>query len=133
MPHEVSVREPETLVQVIWRDLVTADDLMEYEREYFGSSRLASYHHLVDFRDCELDVGFNEMIMLASHATPTGQAPYLGARTAVLVRGEAQFERAEFYQHARHQVCDRGVREVCVFYEADDAYTWVAEATVISL
>jgi len=131
MPNTVSIDQDSLLIQLTWTDIVSVEELMEYERAYWQGNLLLGYNHCVDFRQCLLDIEFSELFALAAQTTPSGQANYKGARTALIVADDVQEELAEFYREARHQVCDPAIREVRVFRELDLAMDWIAEAVVV--
>ena len=130
MPFSVRVNmDRETITLVCWGD-ITVDDLMEYERRYWGGTEHEGWHHIIDLQLAELKISLDEGLMLATHATPVDLDAYAGARSALVVADEDQQFLAESYKDARHSMCAPKVREVGVFYDTEMAKSWIAESPV---
>lgn len=133
MPLSASVDDENKMVHLIASGIVNGYDLMEYEREYWIGDQHLGYHHCVDLRQALLDVEFAELLILATHAAPSDDTPYTGARTALIVGGKTQTEQAEFYLEARHQICPPFIRELAIFEDTDAARDWALAATATIL
>lgn len=130
MPISVRVNtDNETITLVCW-GRISIDDMMEYERRFWGSSDHEGWHHIVDLQLAELDISLDEGLMLATHATPVDLNAYAGARSAMVVADEEQQFLVESYRDARHVMCPPEVREVGVFFDMEAAKRWIAEATL---
>jgi len=82
MPFSVHVNHPNsTITLVCWGD-ITIDDMMEYERRYWAGPEHEGYHHIVDLQVANVQIDYNEGLMLATHATPGDPNAYRGARSA---------------------------------------------------
>lgn len=128
MPYSVRINEASKTITLACWSTITIDDLMEYERTYWGDSDHVGYHHIVDTQLAEVNVSLDEGLMLATHATPTNLKAYSGARSAMVVADDEQEILLLAYRDARHAMCDPAVREVCVFRDLEDAKHWVNEA-----
>lgn len=128
----VAVDHDKNIVDVKCNDVVCAQDLMDYEREYWVGEVHQGYHHCLDLRECLLDIEFAELFMLASHAVPKEANSYTGARTAILVADTLQEELATFYRDARHEFCPPEVREVAVFEDEARAHEWLNMGTLVT-
>ncbi len=130
MPFSVRVNiDTETITLVCW-GAITIDDLMEYERRYWGGTEHEGWHHIVDLQLAELRISMDEGLMLATHATPTDLDAYSGACSALVVADEEQQFLAESYRDARHVMCNPEIREVAVFFDTEAAKTWIAAANL---
>lgn len=131
MPFSVRVNmDSETITLVCWGE-ITVDDLMEYERRYWGGKEHEGWHHIVDLQLAELRISLDEGLMLATHATPTDLDAYAGARSALVVADDEQQFLAESYRDARHAMCEPSIREVGVFFDTEAAKRWTAESQVV--
>lgn len=131
MPFSVRVnRDKETVTLVCWGRL-TIDDMMEYERRYWGGPEHEGWHHIVDLQLAELGISLDEGLMLATHATPTNPGAYRGARSAMVVADAEQQFLAELYRDARHAMCPPVMREVAVFFDMEMAKHWVGGSEIV--
>jgi hypothetical protein len=130
MPFSVRVNEPKnTITLVCWGD-ISVDDMMEYERRYWGGTEHEGFHHVVDLQVASLNIDLNEGLMLATHATPADLNAYAGARSAIVVADEDTRFLAEAYRDARHLMCNPKIREVAVFLDMEEARAWINESVV---
>jgi len=130
MPFSIRVNEPKnTITLVCWGD-VTIEEMMEYERRYWGGTEHEGFHHIVDLQVANLKIDVNEGLMLATHATPADPDAYRGARSAMVVGNEDQRFLVELYRDARHSMCRPEIREVGVFEDIEEAKAWV-DASVV--
>ena len=131
MPFSVRVNAGTRVVTLVcWGD-ITVDDLMEYERRFWGGSEHTGFHHVVDLQVATMKIGLDEGLMLATHATPIDLDAYSGARSAIIVNSEDQQILAEAYRDARHVMCSPKVREIGVFLDPDEAKLWIEASTVV--
>lgn len=131
MPYSVRVNHlKHTITLVCWGD-ITIDDMMEYERRYWAGTEHEGYHHIVDLQVANLNIDFNEGLMLATHATPGDLDAYAGARSAMVVGNEDQRFLVEAYREARHAMCSPKIREVGVFEDMEKARAWVDAGVVV--
>lgn len=130
MPFSVRVNAQESTITLVCWGAITIDDMMEYERRYWGGTEHEGFHHVVDLQVAQLNIDLNEGLMLATHATPGDLDAYRGARSAIVVGDEEQAWLAEAYREARHAMCDPAIREVRVFEDMDKARVWLKESVV---
>lgn len=133
MPLDVNVDKDAMVVQLTCTGTMVASDLMDYEREFWIGDEHLGFHHLVDFRGCELRIEYADILVLATHASPTEDSPYMCARSAFIGGGEDQLEKLDFFKHARHQICEPAIREVGVFDDLREGREWLTAASVILL
>lgn len=68
MPISVQVNHAKnTITLVCWGD-ITIEDMMDYERRYWGGPEHEGYHHIVDLQVANVKIDLNEGLMLATHA-----------------------------------------------------------------
>tara|TARA_R110002072_G_scaffold36524_3_gene107514 strand:- start:87 stop:500 length:414 start_codon:yes stop_codon:yes gene_type:complete len=130
MPFSVRVNSPKSTITLVCWGEITVDDLMEYERLYWEGPEHEGFHHIVDLQLAQLNIGLDEGLMLATHATPTDLNAYSGARSAMVAADEDQQFLLEAYREARHAMCSPSIREVAVFVDFELAKTWVDESVV---
>lgn len=130
MPFSVRVNPQKSTITLLCWGAITVDDLMEYERLYWEGPDHEGFHHIVDLQLANLDIGLDEGMMLATHATPTDLNAYAGARSAMVVGDEDQHFLLEAYKEARHSMCSSTIREIGVFTDLDVAKTWIDESVV---
>jgi len=130
MPVCVEVDIEDQVVYLTCTGDITAEDLMEYEREYWAGPSHEGFHHYVDFCDCALNLDYSEVLMLATHAAPPDPSAYKGAKTALVVADEEQQQIVQFYKEARHSLCSPDIREIGVFLDPDEADLWVLNSTI---
>ena len=121
-----------TIVHLLCSDIVSTQELMDYEREKVDED-YRGFHCFADFRECLLDMEYSELLVLAVHAGSASSSPNYGARTAILVADTMQAEMMEFYREAHHEVCDPQVREIAIFRELEDANAWVMDRSPVRL
>lgn len=125
----VNIDKDNSIIHVHASSIVDAEMLAAHERHYWSNNEFDGWHHLVDFRQCLLDISHSELFTLATHSVPTN-VNYTGARTAVVVADGVQEELVEFYQEARHEICPPSIREVAIFECDQRAQRWLTDATV---
>ena len=131
MPYSVRVNTPAQIITLVcWGD-ITIDDMMEYERRYWGGPEHLGFHHIIDLQVARLKIDFNEGLMLATHATPSDPDAYRGARSAIVVSDDETEILAMAYRDARHAMCAPEIREICVFSDMDEAKAWVDASLVV--
>lgn len=131
MPYSVRVNEfSKTITLVCW-STITIDDLMEYERTFWGGPDHIGYHHIVDCQLSQINVTLEEGLMLATHATPTDLKAYSGARSAMVAADDEQEILLLAYRDARHAMCAREIREIKVFRDLEAAKAWIQAAELI--
>lgn len=131
MPYSVRLNEPaKTITLVCWGD-ITIDDMMEYERRYWGGPEHLGFHHIIDLQIASLKIDFNEGLMLATHATPSDPDAYRGARSAIVVSDDETEILATAYRDARHAMCQPEIREIGVFHTMEEAKSWIAASQVV--
>lgn len=130
MPFSVRVNKPrKTITLVCWGN-INVDDMMEYERRYWGGPEHEGFHHIVDLQVAKLCIDFNQGLMLATHATPSNPDAYSGARSALVVGDEDTRILCEAYRDARHAMCHPSIREIGVFEDIEKAKAWIDESVV---
>ena len=131
MPYSARVNhQTRTITLVCWDD-ITIDDMMEYERRYWGGPEHEGFHHVIDLLFAKLAIDLNEGLMLATHATPSDPNAYRGARSAIVVADEETEILALAYRDARHSMCSPATREIEVFSRLDDAVAWIEDSQVV--
>ncbi len=131
MPYSVRVNEQQrTITLVCWGD-ISVDEMMEYERRYWGGSEHEGFHHIIDLQVARLNFDLNDGLMLVTHATPTDPEAYRGARSAIVVGDEETEILTIMYRDARHTMCSPEIREVAVFHDIDEAKSWVDASQVV--
>ncbi|HKI73884.1 MAG TPA: hypothetical protein VJ998_04540 [Pseudomonadales bacterium] len=131
MPFSVRVNEAKNIVTLVcWGD-ISVDDMMEYERRYWGGPEHEGFHHIVDLQVANLKIDYNQGLMLATHATPANLDAYKGARSALVVGNEETEIMCEAYRDARHAMCHPSIREIGVFQDMEQARLWLEESAVI--
>ena len=130
MPYSVRVNVAKSTITLACWGEITVDDLMEYERLYWEGPSHEGFHHIVDLQLAHLNIGLDEGMMLATHATPVDLHAYSGARSAMVAGNEEQQFLLEAYREARHAMCSPAIREIKVFEDAELAKEWVAESVV---
>lgn len=128
MAFEVEVIKAEKLVRLTCVGDITLSDFIEYLRDFWIGPHNKGFHHLVDLRESNIKFDFGDILSLAAQARPANDLRYSNARTSLVVSSEDQYDRCEFFKHARHQVCNPFIREVEVFYDIDAAEHWLREA-----
>lgn len=131
MPYSVRVNEPTKTITLSCWSTITIDHMMEYERTYWGGPEHVGFHHIVDLQLAQLNIDFDEGLMLATHATPTDLKAYSGARSAMVAADDEQEILLIAYRDARHAMCASEIREVKVFRDLEDAKAWVKEANLV--
>jgi hypothetical protein len=133
MPFSIRVNAPQKTITLLCWSTITIDDLMEYERSYWGGTEHEGFHHIVDLQLADIQVSLEEGLMLATHATPVNLNAYSGARSAMVIDGDEQEILLLAYRDARHMMCSSLIREVQVFDNIEKAKGWIDEATLIHL
>mgnify|MGYP005631042219 CR=1 FL=1 len=128
MPFSVSVNKDAQIITLICWSEITVDHFMEYERRYWGGTEHEGFHHIVDLQLADLNIGLDEGLMLATHATPANLDAYSGAKSAIVVQDEDQQFLALAYRDARHAMCNPSIREIGVFLDKEEARTWLEES-----
>ena len=130
MPYSVRVNElNRTITLVCWGD-VSVDEMMEYERRYWGGPEHEGFHHIIDLQVARLDFDLNDGLMLVTHATPTNPHAYRGARSAIVVGDEDTEILCIMYRDARHTMCKPEIREIAIFHDIEEAKAWALSSEV---
>lgn len=130
MPFSVRINETNrTITLVCWGD-ITIDEMMDYERRYWGGPEHEGFHHIIDLQVARLAFDLNDGLMLVTHATPANPDAYRGARSAIVVGDEETEILAIMYRDARHSMCSPKIREVAVFHDIEEAQAWTADSVV---
>lgn len=131
MPYSVSVNKPKKTITLICWGNVTIDEMMDYERRYWGGPEHEGYHHIIDLQVAKLKIDLNEGLMLITHATPVDPDSYIGARSAIVVSDRETEALGDAYRDARHAVCSPKIREIRVFYDMQEAKAWIGASEVV--
>lgn len=120
MSLSVHIDETLKLIHLTCSDVISAHDLMEYEREYWSEPERLSFNQLIDFSNALWDVEFSELFLLATNAAPQDDS-IQGLKTYIVVADAMQAELAEFYQEARHEICPPHIREIVVSLDVEES------------
>ena len=56
------------LIHLTCSDIISAQDLVDYERDYWSEPRMLGFNQIIDFANALWDVEFSELFMLAANA-----------------------------------------------------------------
>ncbi len=108
------------LIHLTCSDIISAQDLVDYERDYWSEPRMLGFNQIIDFANVLWDVEFSELFMLAANAT-LQDGSITGLKTYVVVADAMQVELAEFYRDTRHEICPAHIREIIVCLDINEA------------
>lgn len=108
------------LIHLTCSDIISAQDLVDYERDYWSEPRMLGFNQIIDFANVLWDVEFSELFMLAANAT-LQDGSITGLKTYVVVADAMQVELAEFYRDTRHEICPAHIRKIIVCLDINEA------------
>lgn len=120
MSLSVNIDENLKLIHLTCSDIISAQDLVDYERDYWSEPRMLGFNQIIDFANVLWDVEFSELFMLAANAT-LQDGSITGLKTYVVVADAMQAELAEFYRDTRHEICPAHIRKIIVCLDINEA------------
>lgn len=120
MSLSVNIDENLKLIHLTCSDIISAQDLVDYERDYWSEPRMLGFNQIIDFANALWDVEFSELFMLAANATMQ-DGSITGLKTYVVVAEAMQAELAEFYRDTLHEICSAHIREIIVCLDINEA------------
>jgi len=108
------------LIHLTCSDIISAQDLVDYERDYWLEPRMLGFNQIIDFANVLWDVEFSELFMLAANAT-LQDGSITGLKTYVVVADAMQVELAEFYRDTRYEICPAHIRKIIVCLDINEA------------
>ncbi len=120
MSLSVNIDENLKLIHLTCSDIISAQDLVDYARDYWSEPRMLGFNQIIDFANALWDVEFSELFMLAANATMQ-DGSITGLKTYVVVADAMQAELAEFYRDTRQEICPAHIREIIVCLDINEA------------
>jgi hypothetical protein len=120
MSLSVNIDKNQKLICLTCSDIISVNDLIEYEHEYWADPEMLSFNQIIDFSNALWDVEFSELFLLATNATAQDDS-ITGLKTYLVVADSVQTELAEFYRDTRHEICPAHIREIVVSLDIEEA------------